>query len=223
MRILIVTNHFWPENFRVNDLAFGMQEKGHTVSVFTGVPDYPDGRYYKGYGVFRRRFETHKGVKIAHFPRIPRGKGRSWELVLNYLSAALCSCLVVPFYCRDTYDVIFVFDTSPISIALPAIVMKKLRSIPMVMWVLDLWPESLSATGAVRSQRLLGLVRCLVRFIYRQCDRILVSSRGFIDRIARTGDETQSAVYSLSARPGPHLLLIAFQFSLSIQREIKIL
>jgi glycosyltransferase involved in cell wall biosynthesis len=195
LRILIVTNHFWPENFRINDLAFGMTEKGHDVSVLTGVPDYPEGRFYEGYGVFKRRFETHNGVKIARFPRIPRGKGRSWEMMLNYLSSALFSCLAAPFYCRDKYDLIFVFDTSPISIALPAILIKKLQSIPMILWVLDLWPESLSATGAVRSPRVLEMVRRLVRFIHSKCDRILVSSRGFVQSITETGGYDHEIIY----------------------------
>jgi glycosyltransferase involved in cell wall biosynthesis len=187
MRILIVTNHFWPENFRITDLAVDMQKRGHEVSVLTGVPDYPEGRFYEGYGFFKRRFEIYRGVKISRFPLIPRGKGRAWELALNYLSSAFFACLLAPFYCRDKYDVIFVFDTSPITIGLPAIVLKKLKSIPMIFWVLDLWPESLSATGAVRSPRVLGMVRSLVRFIHGQCDRILVSSRGFVQSIEETG------------------------------------
>lgn len=195
MRILIVTNHFWPENFRVNDLAFAMKDRGHDVSVLTGVPDYPEGRFYEGYGIFRRRFEIHKGVKIARFPLLPRGKGRSWELALNYLSSAFFSCLVAPFYCSGKYDLVFIFDTSPISIAFPAIVIKKLQSIPIILWVLDLWPESLSATGAVRSSRVLGMVRRFVRFIYGQSDRILVSSRGFVQSINETGGYDREITY----------------------------
>lgn len=187
MKILIVTNHFWPENFRINDLALGLIERGHEVSVLTGVPNYPEGRFYDGYGIFKRRFEVYQGIKISRFPLIPRGRGRSWELALNYLSSAFFSCLCAPFYCRDKYDVIFVFETSPVTIGLPAILLKKLKSIPIVFWVLDLWPDSLSATGAVRSPSILGLVRKVVRLIYRQCDRLLVSSRGFINNIRETG------------------------------------
>jgi glycosyltransferase involved in cell wall biosynthesis len=195
MRILIVTNHFWPENFRITDLAVDMQKRGHEVSVLTGVPDYPEGRFYEGYGVFKRRFEFYRGVKVFRFPLIPRGKGRAWELALNYFSSAFFSCMLAPFYCRDKYDVIFVFDTSPITIGLPAIILKKLKSIPLIFWVLDLWPESLSATGAVQSSKVLGMVRQLVRFIHGQCDRILISSRGFVQSIDETGGYDHDLTY----------------------------
>lgn len=187
MHVLIVTNHFWPENFRINDLAVGLRDGGHKVTVFTGVPDYPEGRFYAGYGIFRRRFESYKGVRVARFPLIPRGRGRSWVLVLNYLSSAFFSCLLAPFYCRERYDLILIFDTSPITIGLSALVIKKLRSIPVVLWILDLWPESLSATGAIRSPFIIGQVRKIVRFIYRRCDRILISSPGFRQNIKETG------------------------------------
>lgn len=195
MRILIITNHFWPENFRINDLAVGLKERGHEVSVLTGVPDYPEGKFYKGYGIFKRRFEEYRGIKIARFPLIPRGRGRGWELALNYLSSAFFSCLLAPFYCRGKFDVIFVFETSPVTIGLPAILLKRIKSIPMIFWILDLWPESLSATGAVRSPRILQLVRYMVRFIYGQSDRILTSSRGFAQSILEIGGYDREIVY----------------------------
>lgn len=195
MHILIVTNHFWPENFRINDLAVGLKERGHEVSVLTGVPDYPEGKFYQGYGIFKRRFEEHRGIRVARFPLFPRGRGRGWELALNYFSSAFFSCLCAPFYCRGQYDVIFVFDTSPVTIGLPAILLKRIKSIPMIFWILDLWPESLSATGAVRSPKALSLVRYMVRFIHGQCDRILTSSRGFAQSIVATGGYDREIVY----------------------------
>lgn len=183
MRILIVTNHFWPENFRINDLALGLKEMGHEMTVYTGIPDYPEGRFYQGYGLFQKRVDNYKGIKVVHYPLIPRGKGKAWNLVLNYISSALMSSLLAPFYCRGRFDLIFVFETSPVTVGLPAIIVKKLQSIPMIFWVLDLWPESLSATGAVKSPVLLSFVEKMVRFIYGQCDKILVSSEGFIESI----------------------------------------
>jgi colanic acid biosynthesis glycosyl transferase WcaI len=187
VHILIVTNHFWPENFRINDLALGLRERGHDITVFTGVPDYPDGKFYQGYGVFRRRREEWQGVSVIRFPLIPRGKGRSFELVFNYLSSAFFSCLLAPLWCRDRYDVIFVFETSPVTIGLCAILLKKLKGIPVFFWILDLWPESLSATGAVRAPLLLKQVRSVVRLIYGNCDRLLTSSRRFSESIEETG------------------------------------
>lgn len=187
MQILIVTNHFWPENFRINDLAFWLVEQRHDVTVLTGVPDYPAGRFFPGYGIFKRRSEIYRGVKIKRFPLFPRGKGKAWNLALNYLSSALMSCLLAPFYCCNRYDLVFVFETSPVTIGLAALVIKKQQSIPLIFWVLDLWPENLSATGAINSPLLLNLVRRIVRFIYSRCDRLLVSSRGFCKSIDETG------------------------------------
>lgn len=187
MRILIITNHFFPENFRINDLALGLKERGHDISVLTGVPNYPEGKFFAGYGIFKKRVEHYKGIKVMRVPMIPRGKGKSWNLVLNYLSFAVMSCLFAPFYCRDKYDVIFVFETSPVTVGLPAIVVKWIQSTPIIFWVLDLWPESLSATGAIRSVKTLSLIRRLVRFIYSKCDKILVSSPGFVQSIEAVG------------------------------------
>ncbi len=195
MRVLIVTNHFWPENFRINDLALGLKERGHDITVFTGVPDYPGGKFYAGYGIFKRRTEDYQGVRVVRFPLIPRGQGKSLNLVFNYLSSIIFSCLVAPFYCRGKYDLIFVFDTSPVTIALPAILLKKIKSAPLFMWILDLWPESLSATGAVTSPKALNVVRGLVRFIYKNCDKLLISSRGFQGSIEETGGYSGKPVY----------------------------
>ncbi len=180
MRLLIVTNHFLPENFRVNDLAFGLRDRGHDVTVLTGLPDYPD-------GLLRRRDEVIEGGRVVRFPRVPRGDGRPWRQATNYISGALGASLVAPLLARGKPDVVFVFETSPVTIGLPALVVRKLAGVPVIFWVLDLWPESLSATGAVRNPGLLTLARQAVRFIYQRCDRVLVSSRGFEKSIRQTG------------------------------------
>jgi len=187
MRILVVSNHFYPESFRINELAFALVERGHEVDVVTGIPNYPQGRFTKGYGLLRRRREVVRGVHVHRMPLIPRGQGRGWELALNYASAALMSTLIAPLECRDDYDVIFVYETSPITVALSAALLRRLRGVPLVMWVTDLWPESLTAAGAIESKAVLGSVRALVHFIYSQCDQILVSSPGMVDHVHRTG------------------------------------
>ncbi|MGI9427955.1 MAG: glycosyltransferase family 4 protein, partial [Bythopirellula sp.] len=195
MKILIVSNHFWPANFRINDLAIGMVERGHDVTVMAGIPDYPQGKFQKGFGFFRRRREVYQGVKVHRIPLIPRGGGQKWRLAINYLSSAFCFCLYAPLIGRKDFDAVFVFDTSPVTIALPAVVIKWLYKVPIVMWVLDLWPESISATGAITNKTILGGVRKLVRFIYRQCDRILISSQGFEDKVHQVGGYDGDVIY----------------------------
>jgi colanic acid biosynthesis glycosyl transferase WcaI len=187
LRVLIVTSYFWPENFRINDLAVGLKERGHDVTVLTNLPNYPAGNYYPGYDLFKKRVEYCKGIKIIRIPQIPRGNGKALNLVLNYFSSALMLSLLGPLYCHAKFDLILVPQFSPATIGFPAILLKKLKSLPIVFWILDIWPESLSATGAVGNPKILGMVRRLIRFIYRRCDRILVSSRGFIQSVQATG------------------------------------
>lgn len=179
MNILIVTQYFWPENFRINDLVGGLVERNHKVTVLTGIPNYPEGRFFVGYGLFSNVSQKYNGAKVLRVPLIPRGKGGGIRLALNYLSFVLSACLLAPIKCRDQYDIIFIFEPSPVTVALPALLLKALRKVPVMFWVQDLWPESLAATGAVSSKRVLSAVAGVVKFIYRRCDKILVTSQSF--------------------------------------------
>jgi len=190
LRILIVSQYFWPEYFPINDLALGLFERGHQVTVLTGIPNYPDGKFFSGYGFFSNTRQNYHGVRVFRAPLLPRGKRGRIRLAINFLSFALSASILAPFYCRGRYDVIFVYEPSPITVGLPALVLKRLKSVPIFFWMQDLWPESLSATGAIKSKRILKMVEVLVRFIYRGCDRILVQSRAF-----------SAHVESLSASP----------------------
>lgn len=195
MNILIVTQYFWPENFRINDLVLDLKQKGHSVTVLTGVPNYPDGDFFEGYGLLRRTREDFNGVQVLRVPLFSRGKSKGLRLALNYFSFAFFASLLGPFYCKGPYDAIFVFEPSPVTVCLPAIVLKKIKKAPVVFWVLDLWPESLSATGSVSSVSALKAVGKLVRFIYSQCDKILVSSKGFIGQVSGMGFPPENIHY----------------------------
>jgi colanic acid biosynthesis glycosyl transferase WcaI len=195
LRILLVTQYFWPEEFRINELAAIMAARGHQITVLTGIPNYPSGKFFSGYGFHRKRAENYFGMKVIRVPLCPRGKGGGIRLALNYFSFAFFASILGPFKCRDPYDVIFVYEPSPITVGLPAIVMKKIKSVPIVFWVQDLWPESLSATGALKSQYILKMVEHLVRFIYSRCDLILVQSRVFINTISSMGIEQSKIKY----------------------------
>lgn len=187
MRILIVSQYFWPENFRVNDLSTGLVQRGHQVTVLTGIPNYPDGKFYSGYNFFKNTRQNYCGAQVIRIPLIPRGKGGNLNLILNYLSFVVFGTLLAPFVCRQKYDAIFVYGISPILMAIPAIFLKKIRKVPLVLYVLDLWPESISAVGAIKSSFFLNVVKKIVYFIYKHCDWILVSSPGFVDRIKAMG------------------------------------
>jgi glycosyltransferase involved in cell wall biosynthesis len=195
LNILVVTQYFWPENFRINDLVADFKSRGHQVDVLTGIPNYPEGNFFDGYGLFNRRQESFEGVKVFRVPIVSRGKSKGLRLALNFFSFAFSASLLGPFYCKGRYDAIFVFEPSPITVCLPAIVLKLLGRGPVFFWVLDLWPETLSATGAVKSRAILAAVRGLVRFIYSQCDKILVSSKGFASQVASLGFNSSDTHY----------------------------
>jgi colanic acid biosynthesis glycosyl transferase WcaI len=195
VKILVLTQYFWPEEFRINELAVMMAEKRHQITVLTGIPNYPEGSFFPGYLFIRNKTENYKGIKIIRVPLLPRGKGGGFRLALNYFSFAFFASILGPFKCRDPYDIIFVYEPSPITVGLPAIIMKKIKSAPIIFWVQDLWPESLSATGAVKSRYILKMVEHFVKFIYSYCDLILVQSRVFINAISGMGIEQSKIKY----------------------------
>ena len=195
MKILVITNHYWPEEFKITELAENLVDKGHDVTVMSGIPNYPEGKFFPGYGLFSKRSEVHNGVKVHRMPLVPRGSGRRRMLILNYLSSALSFCLHAIWYGRRKFDAVFVFNTSPATIGLPAVLIRKLYGTPVVMWVLDLWPESISATAAIKKPFILNSIRRMMKFIYKRCDKILISSRGFAGSIDEVGGYEGNYVY----------------------------
>ena len=195
MRVLIVTQYFWPESFRINDLATGLRGRGHEVTVYTGKPNYPEGRYFPGYGFFRRTREIYDGVRVIRAPLVPRGRSGRVGLVINYLSFALLASLAAPFLCRGDYDAILVFEPSPITVGLPALLLKWLKRAPLLFWVQDLWPDNLAATGMVRSKWVLDAVARFARFLYRRSDLVLVQSEAFTEPIRNLGIDERKILY----------------------------
>jgi colanic acid biosynthesis glycosyl transferase WcaI len=179
MRILVVTNHFQPEEFRINDLVDLLKSRGHAISVLTAIPDYPSRSSFKEFSLFRKQLQIVDGVKIFRAPLVYRGDGSGLRLALNYLSFAVSASFLGPLFLRGKYDIVFVFESSPVTVGIPAVLMKKLSKCPMVFWVQDLWPETLSATDKVKSTRVLKLVGSLVKYIYKHSELILIQSEAF--------------------------------------------
>jgi len=195
MKILIVTQYFWPETFRINDLAQGLIERGHRVTVLTGLPNYPGGKFFEGYGYRGPYRQDYGGVDVIRVPLIPRGNGGGFQLALNYFAFAVSGAVLAPLRCRGSFDAILVYEPSPITVGVPAIILRALKRVPLLFWVQDLWPESLSATGAVKSQWVMRLVATLVRFLYRRSDRILIQSRAFSAPIEALGADASCIRY----------------------------
>lgn len=189
MKLLIVTPHFYPENFKVNDMAFELQRRGHDVSVMTAIPDYPEGRFYKGYGILKRRREIFNGVKVHRSLIIPRRSGGSIWLALNYLSYTFfASFKSLWLGLTRKYDAIIVHEPSPVLVGVPAIIVKKLQKIPIHFWVLDLWPESLSAAGGIKNKYVLALFERLTKRIYNNSTTLLIGSKGYESSICEKGN-----------------------------------
>ncbi|MBL7491005.1 glycosyltransferase family 4 protein [Frankia sp. AgB1.9] len=184
MRVTIVSQYFWPEQFRVNDLAVGLRERGHQVTVLTGQPSYPRR------DVFPRRRrpgrEWYEGVQVVRVPLASRGGGERWRLALNYLTfAANASLFGVPRL--PPSDVVLVFQISPVTMVVPALLLRRVRGTPVVLWVQDLWPHTLRAMGVVRSERMLGLLEKAVGAAYQRCARVLGQSEDFLPLLRAAG------------------------------------
>lgn len=180
MKLLVVSQYFWPEGFRINDVVRSCVDRGLEVDVLTAKPNYPGGKVLDGYRAAGCQREAWAGARISRVPIIPRGCASGIRLAANYLSFIFSALLLGPWMLRGReVDVIFVYAPSPLLQAVPAILLGWLKRCPVVVWVQDLWPESLEATGHVRSPSALRLVRAWVRWIYRHVDMILVQSRAF--------------------------------------------
>ena len=195
MKILFVCQYFYPEVFRGNDIAFHWAEDGHEVHVVCGVPNYPDGVFYQGYGWFKKRHEVVNGVKVIHLPIIPRGNNKIM-LMLNYFSYLIVGWVYMLFHALfHKYDWVFVQQLSPVMMSAPGVLYKKLRRVPLYTWVLDLWPESLTAAGSINNKYVLAFFKHYVKSEYKHSDKILISSRSFEKSILEYGDYKDKIVY----------------------------
>lgn len=194
MRILIVSQYFWPETFRINDLAIELKNKGYDVEVLTGKPNYPKGDFFSGYGFLKRPKDIYNGIKIHRVPIIPRKKGSGLRLIFNYFSYVLFASAHVLFK-RKKYDATLIFAISPITQAYPALLHKKLSGSKAYLWLQDLWPESVSSSGKIRSKFIINALEEMVKSIYLKTDKILVQSEAFIPLIEEKIGKSKSIEY----------------------------
>ena len=182
MKILLVSQYFWPENFRINDLAIELLNRGNEVVVLTGKPNYPQGKFYNGYRFFGYQKEEYRNVKIIRVPLISRGSSSGLRLVVNYLSYVFFSCLYILTHSHK-YDVSLTFAISPITQVYAALLHKKLYKSRAYLWVQDLWPESVLAASKIEKGLIYKILYYMVKDIYRKVDGILAQSEGFYPSI----------------------------------------
>ena len=179
MRILVISQYFYPENFRINDVCLGLKERGHEVVVLTGKPNYPNGKYFNGYGWFKKNNEIWNGIKIYRSNLILRGSGNGLRLLFNYFSFAFFASIKV-FSINKTFDKIFIFAPSPITVGIPGIFARRKYKAKTFLWIHDLWPESIRIAGGIENKLILRIVDKLTRWIYSKTDKLLIQSKGFI-------------------------------------------
>jgi len=183
--LLVVSQYFYPEQFRINDICSEWVKRGYKVTVLTGIPNYPQGKFYKGYGFFKKTKEYYNGMEIRRIPLLPRGTG-VLMMALNYFSFVVSGFFWSIFTGLNT-DIVFIYEVSPMTQALPGVWYAKRKKIPCFLYVMDLWPENVEIIGGVKNKTILGLIGKIVNYIYFNCDKIFTSSKSFIRAIADRG------------------------------------
>lgn len=189
MKVLIITPHFWPEEFRINDIAIGLKEKGHEVDVLTNIPNYPYGKYFDGYSIFNNRKQIYNGIGIKRLFVIPRGNSSKLMLILNYLTFMLSGIINVPWILKQKYDRILVYQTTPITVAVPAIITKIISKVTIHIYILDLWPETLYTIININNKFIKNISHKLCSLIYKSFDKVYTSSKGFIKKLSYINKE----------------------------------
>jgi len=194
VKILIVGQYYYPDNFRINDISKELSKRGHQVTVLTGLPDYTTGRVPREYRFCRRRREIIDGVEVIRVPIIARRTGVACRAV-NYLSFLITST-VYAWFARKDYDIIFSYQSSPVTMANAAVAMKRRSCKKLFLYCLDIWPECLKVWNISERSILFRVLHRYSEWIYRQCDLIGVTSRPFINYLTETNHvEPEKLVY----------------------------
>lgn len=183
-KILVISQYFYPENFRINDLVLELKKKDYDITVLTGLPNYPQGEYYEGYSRDSNCDEIWNDIPIYRCNIRARHQG-SINLIRNYMSFVIEANKKLKKLQDKEFDLIYVFEVSPITVALPAIKLKKKKHFPIIINIQDLWPENIIAITGLTNPFIISLINKLVKYIYSNCDSILVASPSFVPNIQR--------------------------------------
>lgn len=194
-KVLVVTQYFWPEEFRVNELVKKLVSSGCEVDVVTGRPNYPEGTIYEDFIRAAHKYNDYFGAAVFRVKNSPRGKTKD-SLFLNYISfALLASIYLFKNLSSKRYDSIIAVQLSPIFSVIPALIYGKYHNVKVTTWVMDLWPDILSALKLVSNRHLIRLLTFISSRIYRFSDSLLISSEGFRSRLRELGVKDDSIHY----------------------------
>lgn len=183
--ILVVSQYFYPETFRINDICTYLVDRGFQVTVLTGYPNYPDGKFYDGYKANKRRKESYNGIDIIRLPIIARGD-KKVTLALNYASFVVSGYFWKAVNNIDA-DYVFIYEVSPMTQALPGVWYAKKNNIPCYLYVMDLWPENVQIAGNINNKLIINSIGNMVDYIYKNTTKIFTSSKSFIGKIKDRG------------------------------------
>lgn len=192
-RILVVTQHFWPENFRINDIVEGFLADGLEVDVLCGLPNYPKGEWFDGYGPNGPFEELYKTAQVFRAKEVPRKGNTSVSIFLNYVSWPLNAAGNLD-RLPGGYDAVFCFNTSPVLMCWPAIRYARRHRIPLTNYVLDIWPENLYSVLPVKNKALRGLAQGVSDWLYKRCDRLIAMSEPLQCRLMQRTGKTADKV-----------------------------
>ena len=167
--LLVVSQYYYPEQFRINDMCEEWVKRGYDVTVVTGIPNYPQGKFFDGYGWFKRRKEVYNGVKIVRLPIISRDTSKI-RLGLNYLSFMI-SGFIWKVFTKQQADLVFSFEVSPMSQVLPVVWFAKRRKIPCIAYIQDLWPENFIEMTGIKSGPIIRVIDRMTDYIYKNCKK----------------------------------------------------
>lgn len=179
--ILVISQVFYPEQFRINDMCCEWIRRGYRVTVLTGIPNYPQGKFYDGYGFFKKRKESWNGIEIIRIPVIPRGKNPI-GLVLNYISFPV-SGFFWKLFTKIKADYLFMFETSPMTQCVIGVWYAKKHKIPLYLYAQDLWPENVEVVTGIHSPIVIEPIQKMVDYIYKNCTEIFVTSPSFVKAV----------------------------------------
>lgn len=187
-KILVVSQHYWPENFRSTDVCHGFTELGYDVDVLCGLPNYPKGEWADGYGFFGPRKEVHEGIPLYRCGEIRRKGNSGLRIFLNYVSFPFFAGFDLLRLCGRHYDAVFCYETSPVLMAWPAILYAKAHRLPLTIYVLDLWPENLYSVLDIKNKLLRSIAGGVSTWHYKRADRLIAMSPSLRQTLlARTG------------------------------------
>jgi len=206
MKILFVSQYFHPELFSNNNIVSYLVEQGHEVEVVTAIPNYPHGKFFDGYGIFERRKEIIFGAKVTRLPVVPRGNGSLFKLSANYLSFAIIGGLWgLSQIFKEKPDIIFCSQSSPITMAIPAITARIVTQRPLILWTQDLWPESIDAIVDLSKGWVKQIIRkwinSLSGLIYRNCDYVFIQSKLFMELIEKRAPNSKIVYWPNTTEP----------------------